>query len=577
MQFKPDFELFFKSSPDLLSIIGFDGFAKAYNRSLLDTLGWSSEEIESINLFTLIHPDDLPKASQEAKRLIETVAQTVNFELRCKCKSGKFVWLSWTAMADKKHKVFYCLARDISEIKRVNELALFGEKSKFEFLTNITHELRTPLNLIMGMTSLLKNTNLTDVQAKYASIISHSSDTLLELINDVLDETKAQSGKMKVKSRPFSLPSLLHNIILPMQISAKQKGLRFSVVIEDSLQNDFWGDELRIKQVLLNLLSNALKFTDSGSITFSARLIDDQTQFEISDTGVGIQNEYLEHIFDRFSQFDNSLSRKHMGTGLGLSICKSLVEKMDGSIETKSIFGKGTTFAVRLPLKTIPQNESSKVYTPISGYKNSLRILLVDDNQDNLFLLQEYLKGIYQKLDLACDGIHALELCKLNNYDLILMDIQMPNLDGLEATKLIRYSSHINYSPVIIAITAYSYKNDRQKIIECGFDDILSKPLLKQSLVELISKHFPDLSDLIPGFIQRRIQDIQKLEVAIQTNDLKTIRTIGHQIAGVAKSYGFEKLTEIGYELEAAAIQNNITKVRSAFHSMKIYDYEHKI
>jgi signal transduction histidine kinase/CheY-like chemotaxis protein len=383
------------------------------------------------------------------------------------------------------------LSRDITPLKRV-EQALREQKNvsdtsnqaKSDFLAAMSHELRTPLSVITGMSQLLNRGELTTQQKRYVVSIQQSSKVLLALIEDVLDLSKIEAGKLNLEFRPFSFPEVISEVSTSFETQATQKGLQFHHSLSGSAAPILLGDQIRIKQILLNLVGNALKFTQSGSIEVKLNLLPTRTEahwrarVEVIDTGVGIPEEAFHRIFGRFSQADSGISRKFGGTGLGLAISKQLVELMDGQIGFESEKGKGSKFWFVIDLPVAPAGsvtEQAQITAPLS-LKN-VCALAVDDNAENLNMLAEHLRDHLGELYLASSAEEAIELLKQKPIDIVLMDVQMPGMDGVEATRVIRSLPDGKKSVPIIALTANAMSGDRERFLAAGMNDYLSKPL----------------------------------------------------------------------------------------------------
>ncbi len=378
--------------------------------------------------------------------------------------------------------VKYNLERSIEEIKRAKEL-------KEKFLANMSHEIRTPMNAVMGMSDLLKNTKLDKDQRFYLEAISISSEHLLELLNDILDFSKIDAGQLTIEKIPFSIRTSFERIQHALHLKIDEKHLIFHSYVDERIHQKLIGDPLRFTQVITNLLGNSIKFTSQGNISLAAKLVhdDDSNQiisFSVSDSGIGIDNEKLESIFDSFKQEDDSITRKYGGSGLGLAISKEIVELMGGTISVESEKGLGTKFSVQLSFpKSIEINSAEQKQEPNttkpllenSVVQRSLDILVVEDDKLNMFYASAVLTKLGHRVDEAMNGIIAIEKIKLKKYDIILMDMQMPEMDGLTATRIIRTELH-NEVP-IIALTANAIKGDYERCIEAGMNDYVSKPL----------------------------------------------------------------------------------------------------
>lgn len=404
------------------------------------------------------------------------------------------------------------------------ETAEEANMAKSQFLANMSHEIRTPMNGIVGFLSLLEKTDLNNTQKDYLQTIKTSSDTLIAVINDILDISKIEAGRMEVENIPFDILSVIQSTICLYSAKAKEKGLELNMIISSAIPRFVKGDPTKLKQVISNLVSNAVKFTHEGEIVMEVSLIKEtdtsmELSFEIRDTGIGINEEEINKLFKPFSQADASSTRKYGGTGLGLVICKRLVEMMGGSISLISVKGKGTTFSFTLILENCVETdvednnlkeESNEVFATKNTimeakYINTLKILLVDDNDINRKFLINSLKLIGLTCDIAVDGLEALKAYEEKEYHIIFMDCQMPVMDGYEATRKIRTLEGGRKHIPIIAMTAHSMKGFEDKCLEAGMDDYLSKPFAFEQVINMFKKHVKsfnnkNLSDDINNF-----------------------------------------------------------------------------
>jgi PAS domain S-box-containing protein len=431
-----------------------------------------------------------------------------NKEYRVIKKDGSYLWVIDRGTViefhkDGKPKKIIGTHIDISNQKKLEteliqakEAAESSTRTKEMFLANMSHEIRTPMNAIVGMANQLKKSTLTEKQDFYLNTLQSSAENLLVIINDILDLSKIEAGELTIEKIGFEPKKVLANVMQVMTFKAEEKGLYFSNSFCDSrLSPILIGDPYRLNQIFLNLVSNAIKFTNKGGVDILCAIIEDHIDHQVLegrviDTGIGIDEKFIKNIFQKFKQEDDSVTRKFGGTGLGMSICKNLIELMGGKIFVESEKGKGTTVFFRIPLQKGTEADLPKQINTnydISKLKNKT-ILVADDNEMNRLVAATILENLGVKIIEAENGLQAVEKVKLFNPDLVLMDIQMPIMDGLEATRTLRLEYDKNLP--IIALTAIAIKGEELKFKEAGMNDFVLKPFQEERLLQVIADYF---------------------------------------------------------------------------------------
>ncbi|TNE71234.1 response regulator [bacterium] len=475
------------------------------------------------------------------------------------------------------------------ELKSAMNVKDEGIKAKESFMANMSHEIRTPLNAIIGFSDLLENTQLNEEQRDFIRAIHTSGENLLHIINDILDLSKMDAGMMKLESTMFSPEQLLRSLIVMFKPKANQKGIVLDVDFEDDLPEYLLGDPNRLTQILINLINNAIKFTDAGKVTLIIKLLS-ETQVEttleimVRDTGIGIPAHKLNAIFNRFEQVDDSHSREYGGTGLGLSIVKNLVELQSGSISVDSKEYMGTTFTISLPYKMPNEKQINdyKSLTAISVSDNDLSgisVLLVEDNPMNSKLAVKLLEKLNVKILVAETGKKALEFLKFNDsFDIILMDIQLPELDGYQTTHIIR--NNLNNSVPIIAMTAHTISGEREKCIQAGMNDYLSKPFKPVELIQKIKFYTDKANHVVSNSLDENLIDFNYLqEISDGDKDFSSelINTFINQIDTNIESLisytnegNWSEVIELSHRLKSSAGVVGFSKLRNEFEQIEL-------
>ena len=510
------------------------------------------------------------------------------------------------------------------DLERAMRKALASSQTKSEFLANMSHELRTPMNGLLGMLDVVLDSNLSGEQKEQLEIAQRSAYSLLALLNDILDLSKIEAGKMMIERIPYDIRTVLEDCAKSFQARTLQKGIALHFEVDPSAPSDVMGDPLRVRQIAANLLSNAVKFTDRGwvSLRLSATLSTStstsiagagaadaragkvgEMHIEVSDTGPGIEADKLSSIFDKFTQADGSITRKYGGTGLGLAIIKRLVEMQGGRVHVESKVGQGSTFTVTLPWEPVTAPSAlleagQPSAQPPLELQPATRLLLVEDNVVNQKVVMAILRKKGYQLDVAGNGREALARLEASteSYDAVLMDVQMPVLDGLETTRVIRRNSRWSNLP-IIAMTAHAMNGDRERCIQAGMDSYLSKPIQPAHLISTIEQHLAGRAsarpaapaneiergltdrlmredsamakDLLQVFLQLAPERLERLEIAKADADAFTLAAEARKIAAAAEQLSSRGLGECAQRIERAARSGDLHNIAGEIETLR--------
>ncbi len=623
------YRLLYEKSEDAMLIIAGDDIVMV-NQATVELFGYENEQeilTASPFLFTTERQSDGEFSIEHVKRIKAIVYKRgyCRFEWLYKKRSGAVhpSDVTLTSIPYEGKKAVFCILRDITASKKVeNQLIVAQQKAdsanqaKSMFLANMSHEIRTPMNGIIGTTDLLLQNPLNEEQVFRAETIKKSATYLLSIINNILDISKIEAGKLDLEMREFGIVDLVQEFSSSVYSAVKAKNIDFNNDIKNTKNHWYKGDPGRIIQILNNLVGNAIKFTDKGSITLDLEIAEESEmeallKFSVKDTGIGLDEKQQQNLFNRFTQGDETITRKYGGTGLGLNISQQLAILMGGAIGVSSELNKGSHFwfTVKVQKSSTKASGYNKLPTKqqhIKQYK--AQVLVVDDNVTNQFVAKGVLESFGLAVDLADNGRHALEALEFKAYDLVFMDCQMPIMDGYAATKAIRSQKLKleNHDIPIIAMTASAMKGDRENCIAAGMSDYITKPIeikiVEQALENWLSKEnkiadravnlpkieaientllnatlvfdYPALYERLGGdetllktiatkFIQSIGRHIDKIEVALIEQNINSVAKTAHTLVGSAATAGCMQLSTLACDIEMAGQKHDMQTVKN--------------
>jgi len=595
-----EFRMLAESMPQIVWICDAAGMNVYFNQKWVDYTGLTLEECYGTGWITPFHPEERQQALEAWSNA--TASGTV-YSLECRLRRADGVYKWWLIRGEPVRneqgsiEKWFGTCTDIDELKQSGEqlkLAIAAadtaNKAKSRFLANMSHEIRTPMNAVIGLSRLLRDSQLNKTQQEYADLIVKSGNNMLRLINNILDLSRIEADRVELEDRPFDPREEVADILNLLSFQANEKGLELGASIDPALPFRVRGDAGCLRQILTNLIGNAIKFTPTGSVTLKVQIEHTDAKnallrCSVTDSGIGLPADKLEHVFEPFAQADDSSTRRFGGTGLGLAICRQLVEMMGGEIGVESREGKGSTFwfTVQVGIATgddvadhAGRIEGSGKIRPISYAGKNIRILLVEDDSINQLVTKNILRQAGASVDIANNGAEALRLLSENDYPLVLMDCQMPVMDGFEATAAIRnpVSPVRNHSVPVIALTATALNEDRKQCLAAGMDGFLSKPLDVDSLLELLSSWLPDarpvifdeanllkrhnddpdvVRELAGLFVSKAPTYMAEIRERLSRGDLSDARLQAHKLKGSATTLGALRIASLATDLEVSA------------------------
>ena len=601
------------SSLDAVICIDQVGRVIESNDAASTIFGWSHDELQGRNISQTIIPEKYRDAHNKGMEHYFATGEgpvlDQRLELEAIDRDGRLfpIEISISAITAGEETYFAAYIRDLTTAKALEAEQQLARKraeesseAKSRFLATMSHEIRSPLNAIMAMNSLLLETQLNSEQQAIANTVTDGGEALMSLLNDILDFSKIESGQLVLNNEWFDLRQSVERIVNLLAHQSENEQVKVITRFAPELHATYFGDQSRIRQILINLLSNALKFTPEGSITveLTPARNDNGVLLSVTDTGIGIEDEQKTHIFDEFTQVENKDNRRFGGTGLGLSISMRLAKLMDGDIQVESQLGKGSRFAVDIPLEgsdtVAADREVDEPEVPLQDYSHC-RLLLAEDSSTNRAVIKSALAKIGLDVETANNGLEAVRLSDAQPFDLILMDLAMPEMDGLEATRAIRSGDGPNRETRVVAITANAFEEDRERCFAAGMNDFVSKPIniasfrrdIQRWLSELPSEDSTESSsrlvdtsvleqlrrdtgsDVLPSifdlFVEESEQRLVSMGEAYAAENWEKLGNEAHALKSSSGSFGAIRLQALARELEFAAREENVRTLHKVY------------
>ncbi|HVS16832.1 MAG TPA: ATP-binding protein [Thermoanaerobaculia bacterium] len=598
-------ERLFELSRDLLCIAGIDGRFRRVNPAFVKTLGWTEEELLERPFLEFVHPGDQAATEAEVAKLAQGIP-TISFENRYRHAEGGWVHLHWTSQPDPAAGLVYAIARDVgpqkraeAELRAAKETAERADRMKSQFLASLSHEIRTPMNGILGMTELALERSRSPEVRDQLEAVRESAEALLHLLDDLLDLARIESGNLRLEVAPFRLQRLIDGVIRPFSTQLGHRPIELRSKLEPGLPEVWVGDAGRLRQVLVNLVGNALKFTARGEVRVEARAAEHagrpSLELAVTDTGPGIRADRLETIFERYTQFHAREWDAPRGAGLGLAISTQLTHAMGGELQVESQEGRGSTFRLRIPLQ--PGDERDLAETDPGERRVDraqadlppLRILVAEDSPTNQAVARGFLERRGHRVTVVDTGVRAVEAVAAGDFDLVLMDLEMPELDGLAATRAIRAAEGDAGRRVpILALTAHALAGHRSDCLTAGMDGFVTKPLRERQLFGAIARaiaatagragagapttsapprglvdweaalrvvggHQTILTKVVQAGIEELPELLERLESAIDAGETESVQRLAHTLKGALLPFGVSQQVSEAERLEDAA------------------------